>query len=100
MDMARFDILGLGCMAVDDLLYVERYPSADCKTRVLRRQRQGGGLTGTGLDRRRADGRFVPLRGPPRQRRTFANSFAAGWSKRASGWSTCDATKASGLFIP
>jgi sugar/nucleoside kinase (ribokinase family) len=49
MDMARFDILGLGCMAVDDLLYVERYPSADCKTRVLRRRRQVGGLTCTAL---------------------------------------------------
>ncbi len=49
MESARFDILGLGCLAVDDLLYVERYPPPDSKTPVLRRQRQGGGLTGTAL---------------------------------------------------
>jgi sulfofructose kinase len=49
MDSKQYDILGLGCVAVDDLLYVERYPSADSKTRILRRQRQGGGLTGTAL---------------------------------------------------
>jgi ribokinase len=45
----RYDILGLGCTAVDDLLFVEGYPPADGKTRVLRRERQGGGLTATAL---------------------------------------------------
>ena len=44
-----FDILGLGCVAVDDLLYVARYPEADSKQQVLRRQRQCGGLTATAL---------------------------------------------------
>jgi sugar/nucleoside kinase (ribokinase family) len=44
-----FDILGLGYTAVDDLLYVESYPPADSKARVHRRERQGGGLTGTAL---------------------------------------------------
>jgi len=44
-----FDILGLGCTAVDDLLYVENYPAADSKVRIRRRERQGGGLTGTAL---------------------------------------------------
>ena len=44
-----YDILGLGCTAVDDLLYVESYPPADSKVRVRRRDRQGGGLTGTAL---------------------------------------------------
>jgi len=43
------DILGLGCVAVDELLYVDRYPSADAKTQVLRRERQCGGLTATAL---------------------------------------------------
>lgn len=43
------DILGLGCVAVDDLLYVARYPEADSKQQVLRRQRQCGGLTATAL---------------------------------------------------
>jgi ribokinase len=45
----RYDILGLGCTAVDDLLFVEGYPPADGKTRVLKRERQGGGLTATAL---------------------------------------------------
>ncbi len=44
-----FDVLGLGCVAVDDLLYVATYPAADAKARVLRRERQCGGLTATAL---------------------------------------------------
>jgi sugar/nucleoside kinase (ribokinase family) len=44
-----FDILGFGCVAVDDLLYVESYPPADAKAPVLRRERQCGGLVGTAL---------------------------------------------------
>ncbi len=46
---STFDILGLGCTAVDDLLYVEHYPAADSKVRIRRQERQGGGLTGTAL---------------------------------------------------
>jgi sugar/nucleoside kinase (ribokinase family) len=46
---SSFDILGLGSVAVDDLIYVESYPPPDTKTPVLRRERQGGGLTGTAL---------------------------------------------------
>jgi sugar/nucleoside kinase (ribokinase family) len=45
----HLDILGLGCVAVDDLLYVPAYPPADAKVRVNRRERQCGGLTGTAL---------------------------------------------------
>ena len=44
-----FDILGLGCVAVDDLIYVEAFPSADAKTAVLRTDHQCGGLTATAL---------------------------------------------------
>lgn len=44
-----FDVLGLGCVAVDDLLYAPSYPAADSKLRILRRERQGGGLTATAL---------------------------------------------------
>lgn len=44
-----WDVLGLGCVAVDDLLYVDEYPPADRKVRVRRRERQCGGLTGTAL---------------------------------------------------
>jgi sugar/nucleoside kinase (ribokinase family) len=45
----RFDILGFGAVAVDDLLYVDEYPPAESKVQVLKRQRQCGGLTGTAL---------------------------------------------------
>jgi sugar/nucleoside kinase (ribokinase family) len=47
--VVKWDVLGLGCASVDDLLYVESFPAADAKTRVLRRERQCGGLTGTAL---------------------------------------------------
>lgn len=46
---AGFDVLGLGCVAVDELLYVAEFPAADAKTQVLRRARQCGGLTATAL---------------------------------------------------
>ncbi len=45
----KYDILGFGSSAVDDLLYVPDYPAADCKTRVQRRERHCGGLTATAL---------------------------------------------------
>src|SRR4051794_32293020 len=45
----RIDILGLGCVAVDDLLYVASYPAPDTKAPVERRERQCGGLTATAL---------------------------------------------------
>jgi sugar/nucleoside kinase (ribokinase family) len=44
-----WDVLGLGCVAVDDLLYVPAYPQPETKVRVRCRERQGGGLTGTAL---------------------------------------------------
>lgn len=43
------DILGLGCSAVDDLLYVDAYPQPDEKMRVQRAERHCGGLTATAL---------------------------------------------------
>ena len=43
------DILGLGCAAVDDLLYVASFPAADGKRRVEANGRRYGGLTGTAL---------------------------------------------------
>ncbi len=43
------DIFGLGCTAVDDVIYVAAYPAADMKARVLRRERHCGGLTATAL---------------------------------------------------
>ncbi len=41
----RWDVLGLGCVAVDDLLYLDEYPAADSKVRIKRRERSCGGLT-------------------------------------------------------
>jgi sugar/nucleoside kinase (ribokinase family) len=51
MDLSTtsFDVLGLGCVAVDDLLYVPSYPPPDSKLQIRRRERQCGGLTATGL---------------------------------------------------
>src|SRR4026207_1746065 len=45
----EFDVLGLGCTAVDELLFVDAYPPADGKMRVQRRERHCGGLTATAL---------------------------------------------------
>jgi sugar/nucleoside kinase (ribokinase family) len=45
----KFDILGIGCATVDDLVTVGSYPAADVKLRVKRMERQFGGLTGTAL---------------------------------------------------
>lgn len=46
---SKIEILGLGCVAVDDLLYVEQYPPPESKVLVTHRERQCGGLTGTAL---------------------------------------------------
>lgn len=43
------DVLGLGCTAVDDILYVPTYPPADGKVEVRLRERHCGGLTATAL---------------------------------------------------
>jgi len=47
--MKTWDVLGLGCVAVDDLLYVPSFPAADTKLQVLKYERQCGGITGTAL---------------------------------------------------
>jgi sulfofructose kinase len=43
------DVLGLGAVAVDDLVYLRSFPKPDTKTRMLGMERQGGGLAGTAL---------------------------------------------------
>lgn len=45
----RFDVLGLGCTAVDEILYVPTYPPADSKVEVHERERHCGGLAATAL---------------------------------------------------
>ena len=44
-----FDILGLGAVAVDELIHVDQYPAPDQKAHVLHAERQCGGLTATAL---------------------------------------------------
>ncbi len=43
------DVIGIGAATVDEFLYVPEYPGPDTKVRVLGRERQPGGLTGTAL---------------------------------------------------
>ena len=45
----NIDILGLGAVTIDDLIYVDEYPPADAKIPVQRSERHCGGLTGTAL---------------------------------------------------
>lgn len=44
-----FDILGVGCATVDELLYVDAYPAADEKTIIRRHETHCGGLTAVAL---------------------------------------------------
>jgi sulfofructose kinase len=45
----RFDVLGLGAVAVDDILFLSEFPRPDSKMPILRRERHAGGLAGTAL---------------------------------------------------
>ncbi len=45
----RWDIIGLGSLTVDDLLYLDHYPQLNEKIPVKMKRRQGGGLTATAL---------------------------------------------------
>jgi sulfofructose kinase len=45
----RYDVLGIGIAAVDDVLWVDAWPAPDTKMRVRKRERRCGGLTATAL---------------------------------------------------
>lgn len=45
----RYDVLGMGVVAVDDLIYLDHYPKPDEVLDISRRERQCGGLTATAL---------------------------------------------------
>lgn len=47
--MIRYDILGFGAVAVDDLLYLDAFPEPGSKVQVREARREGGGLAGTAL---------------------------------------------------
>jgi sulfofructose kinase len=49
MDTKRWDVLGLGIVTIDDLVYVDRFPTPDTKMQVSNMLRQGGGQVATGL---------------------------------------------------
>lgn len=49
MSSPTIDILGLGAVTIDDLIYIDEYPAADAKIPVQRTERHCGGLTGTAL---------------------------------------------------
>jgi sulfofructose kinase len=44
-----YDVLGLGAVAVDDMLFVDEFPLPDTKTPVQRKERAVGGLAGAAL---------------------------------------------------
>lgn len=45
----QFDLLGIGALAVDDLIYLDRFPIRGEKMRVQSRRRELGGLTANAL---------------------------------------------------
>jgi len=45
----RVDVLGIGCAAIDDIIYIDGVPVADGKARVISQGRDFGGLTATAL---------------------------------------------------
>jgi len=47
--MKRWDVLGFGAVAVDDLVYLDRFPHPDEKMPMQGMARDGGGLAGTAL---------------------------------------------------
>jgi sulfofructose kinase len=74
------DVLGLGAVAVDDLVYLDEYPRPDSKVRVIRRERHAGGLTGTALVAAARMGRrcsYAGCLGDDELSRFILGSFAA-----------------------
>jgi sulfofructose kinase len=49
MSTPAIDVLGIGIVTVDDLIYVDQYPPSDSKVAVRKELRVGGGLIGTSL---------------------------------------------------
>ena len=47
--MSAIELLGLGAVAIDHLIYINAFPRPDQRTRVIRQEQQCGGLTATAL---------------------------------------------------
>jgi sulfofructose kinase len=45
----EIDVLGLGAVALDEIVFVQSFPGSDAKTPVTRRERRCGGLAATAL---------------------------------------------------
>jgi sulfofructose kinase len=57
------DVLGLGAVAVDDLLFLREFPRPDSKMTIIRHERHAGGLAGTALVAARRMGRTCEYAG-------------------------------------
>jgi sulfofructose kinase len=57
------DVLGLGAVAVDDMLFLDHFPLPDSKTAIQRVERRAGGNTGTALVAARRMGRSAAYAG-------------------------------------
>jgi ribokinase len=76
----RIDILGLGAVAVDDLLFLREFPRPDSKVAILRRERHTGGNSGTALVAARRMGRacaYAGTLGEDELSRFIIDGFAA-----------------------
>jgi len=74
------DVLGLGAVAVDDLLFLDEFPRPDSKMAIQRRERHAGGLAGTALVAARRMGRscaYAGTLGEDELSRFIADGFAA-----------------------
>jgi len=61
--MPGIDVLGLGAVAVDDLLFLEKFPRPDSKMEIQKCERHAGGLSGTALVAARRMGRSCAYAG-------------------------------------
>jgi sugar/nucleoside kinase (ribokinase family) len=59
----RPEIIGLGAVAVDDILYLDRFPEPDSKIVIRGSERRAGGLAGTALVAARRMGRTCAYAG-------------------------------------
>ncbi|HUJ75076.1 MAG TPA: PfkB family carbohydrate kinase, partial [bacterium] len=59
----RIDVLGLGAVAVDDVLFLESFPRPDTKMAIQRQERRAGGNAGTALAAARRMGRACAYAG-------------------------------------
>ena len=59
----QVDVLGLGAVAVDDMLFLDHFPTPDSKIAIRRVERRAGGNTGTALVAARKMGRSAAYAG-------------------------------------